>query len=72
MTTPIYSAYVLRENGTWDQPSFRLFYPGPTPPTTDAIERAVKLFYGGFAIHALLEDEEASEEYVDVIDSSIV
>ena len=62
---PVYSAFVLFDDETWHQPSFRV----KGPCTDAAIESALAAATGGFHVSGLQEDPDAPEEYVRVLNT---
>ena len=56
----VYSAFVLSDDGMWEQPSFRL----TRPSGEHAVESALCDKYGGFFVAGLQEDTDAPEDCV--------
>lgn len=61
LTGEVFSAFVLRDDGTWQQPSFRI----SRKATEAEIERALLRQYDGFIVYGLGDDSGAPEEYID-------
>ena len=62
----IFSAFVLSDDQTWEQPSFRVI----GPRTEDAIERALtEATRSAFTVYGLQEDPDAPECCVQLLDT---
>lgn len=57
----IYSAFILRDDQTWVQPSFSV--PVGTAPAS--IEKALLAQYGGFFVAGLQEDDDANKACIE-------
>lgn len=67
MKTPVYSIFILHDNGTWQQPSFRITGKGCKKLTEHEIRMIAENHYGGFISYGLQEDPETAESYVTKI-----
>jgi hypothetical protein len=59
-----YSAFVLHDNQTWEQPTFSV--PAGTPEGT--ITRALLARFGGFHVAGLQHDDDANENCVEPLE----
>jgi len=60
----VYSAFILHEDQTWEQPSFSV----PAEAKGDDIEKAILAKYGGFYVTGLQVDNDAPEDKVRLLD----
>lgn len=62
----VFSAFVLSDDGTWEQPSFRVI----GPKTEGAIVQAlIATIHRAFIVYGLLEDSDVSEVCVQHLDT---
>ena len=62
----VFSAFVLSDDQTWEQPSFRVI----GPSTEDAIELAlIEATHNAFIVYGLSEDPDAPECCVQLLDT---
>ena len=61
----VFSAYLLKDDETWNQPSFRII----GPRSKDAVIGALSAASGAFAIFGLAEDPDAPERNVHLLDT---
>jgi len=61
-TTPVFSLFVLHDNNTWEQPSFRILHSRPL--SEHEIQMVAENHFGGFISYGLQEDPEATPECV--------
>ena len=61
----VFSAFTLRDDQTWEQPSFRI----SGPARRCDIEAALSAASGAFAVFALQEDPDAPECCVKLLDT---
>ena len=62
----VFSAFTLRDDQTWEQPSFRVS--GPTDE--HSIEQARLAANDAFAVYGLSEDPDAPECCVELLDTA--
>lgn len=62
----VFSAFALRDDQTWEQPSFRVS--GPTRRCD--IEAALSVASGAFAVFGLQEDPDAPECCIELLDTA--
>lgn len=55
---PNYSAFILHDNGAWEQPDFRISTPKDATVSRDVVVRMLKTHYRGFAVYGLAESED--------------
>lgn len=55
-----YSAFALSDDGTWEQPTYRV----PKGLTEGELERAIMRDTGAFIVFGIQEDRDCPEEYV--------
>jgi len=60
----VYSAFILRDDQTWEQPSFSV----PAGAKEDDIERALLARYGGFYVAGLQVDDDAPKACIERLD----
>lgn len=60
----VYSAFILHDDNTWEQPSFSV----PHGAKESDIERALLARYGGFYVAGLQSDDDAPKECVERLD----
>lgn len=62
------SMFILRDNGTWQQPTFRVFYADKAHTLTDEqIAECAEQYYGGFISYGLQVDDDCARENVETI-----
>ena len=59
----VYSAFVLHDDGTWEQPSFS----AQATASEEKIELAVRRQYRGFYVAGLFPDPEVAEKDAEVL-----
>lgn len=59
----VFTAFILTDDKTWRQPSFRISRKATKP----AIEQALLRQYGGFAVYGLCNDNEAPEGHIELL-----
>ena len=60
----VFSAFILHDDQTWEQPSFSV----PAGAQEADIEKALLASYGGFYVAGLQTDDDAPKEHVSRLD----
>lgn len=65
--SPIYTLFILHDNQTWEQPSFRIVGRGADSLSEHETRMHAENHFGGFTSYGLCEDDDIDEEYVTEI-----